>query len=278
MKQIFIFSDNKRDSISYYECEPASLVLMNREDLPYLKEYDFASFSAIYILIGGDKRYIGQAAGQTILKRLSQHFLDESKSWIDSVIFFSRTDGKLSKADTDYLEKRLIDDFKSKSEFELTNSTVGNSSYIDSLHKAKADHLYETVFEVIDNVANIDLFLSEEETEIVGTNSKAPHLFEIEFNGIKKSSSSARGLFKEFMKEVVADEKYKSKIQEIIIDDCPTSKFILGRRKSSYNGKPSSVEIGEGIWLYHNFSRTALKKKIKQFSSELDIPIRLKWD
>lgn len=73
------------------------LVSMNRSDLPYLKEQDFASHTAIYVLIGGNKRYVGQAAGQTIYQRLYQHFSKEDKKWVESVLFFSRTAGKLSK-------------------------------------------------------------------------------------------------------------------------------------------------------------------------------------
>ena len=46
MKQIFIFSDSQKDNISYFEREPAMLVFMNRSDLPYLKEQDFASMKA----------------------------------------------------------------------------------------------------------------------------------------------------------------------------------------------------------------------------------------
>ena len=56
MKQIFIFSDSQKDNISYFEREPAMLVSMNRSDLPYLKEQDYESHTAIYDLIGGNKR------------------------------------------------------------------------------------------------------------------------------------------------------------------------------------------------------------------------------
>lgn len=81
---------------------------MTKGDFSYLKEQEFSNYPAVYVLIGGNRRYVGQAAGQTISTRLSQHFTNEKKDWVDSVLFFSRTDGKLSKADTDYLWKRLI--------------------------------------------------------------------------------------------------------------------------------------------------------------------------
>lgn len=89
--------------------------------------------------IGGNKPYVGQAAGQSISTRLSQHFTNDKKDWVDSVLFFSRTDGKRSKADTDYLEKRLIQDFIEKSEYEMMKHTSGNDSFIGKLQKAKSD-------------------------------------------------------------------------------------------------------------------------------------------
>lgn len=95
MKQIFIFSDTQKDNISYFEREPAILVSMSRSDLPYLKEKDFANYQAVYVLIGGNKRYVGQAAGQSISLRLSQHFLKEDKAKV--TIF----------------EKNIVVDFKS---------------------------------------------------------------------------------------------------------------------------------------------------------------------
>ena len=95
MKQIFIFSDTQKDNISYFEREPAILVSMSRSDLPYLKEQDFANYQAVYVLIGGNKRYVGQAAGQSISLQLSQHFLKEDKAKV--TIF----------------EKNIVVDFKS---------------------------------------------------------------------------------------------------------------------------------------------------------------------
>lgn len=97
MKQIFIFSDSQKDNISYFEREPAMLVSMNRSDLPYLKEQDFASHTAIYVLIGGNKRYVGQAAGQTIYQRLYQHFSKEDKKWVSQFYFSPEQMGNYQK-------------------------------------------------------------------------------------------------------------------------------------------------------------------------------------
>ena len=74
MKKIFIFSDTQKDNISYFEREPAILVSMSRSDLPYLKEKDFTNYPAIYVLIGGNKRYVGQAAAQSMKKIYTKEF------------------------------------------------------------------------------------------------------------------------------------------------------------------------------------------------------------
>lgn len=97
MKQIFIFSDTQKDNISYFEREPAILVSMSRSDLPYLKEQDFSNYPAVYVLIGGNKRYLGQAAGQSISLRLSQHFLKEDKLGLNQFYSLQEQMGKCQK-------------------------------------------------------------------------------------------------------------------------------------------------------------------------------------
>ena len=275
MKQIFIFSDSQKDNISYFEREPAILVSMSRSDLPYLKEQDFASFTAVYVLIGGNKRYVGQAAGQTIYQRLYQHFSKEDKNWVESVLFFSRTDGKLSKADTDYLEKRLIQDFTDKSNYQMMNSTIGNKSYIGKLSKAQSDQLYETVFEIIDDIANIDLFGVSEGESI--DEASPSNTFEIQYDGHTLRSKSARGVFVDFVKSMLEDQKYKQLIDELIAPDAPTAGVILGRKISTYNGRPNSAEVAPGIWLYTNFSRKDTKNKLEKLAKQLGISAKINW-
>lgn len=183
----------------------------------------------------------------------------------------------MSKADTDYLERKLIQDFKEKSDFDLTNSTAGNTSYIDKLQKAKSDQLYDTVFEIIDEIANIDLFGATEEVEDDTVPTITGDAFEVEYNGKKIASSSARGLFIDFVKDVVNDSEYENQIKEIIIDNAPTFGMILGRKVSTYNGRPNSAEVANGIWLYTNFSRKNMKKKIEKFAGQMGLKIKLKW-
>ncbi len=278
MKQIFIFSDTQKDNISYFEREPAILVSMSRSDLPYLKEQDFSNYPAVYVLIGGNKRYVGQAAGQSISLRLSQHFLKEDKAWVESVLFFTRADGKMSKADTDYLEKRLIQDFQEKSDYEMMNSTAGNTSYIDKLQKAKSDQLYDTVFEIIDEIANIDLFGTSEDSETQIYEFSSSGQYEIEYDGKKISSKSARGLLVDFVSQLFADGNYNNQLQELIVDETPSFAMILGRKPSMYNGRPNSARVADGVWVYANFNKKNVRIKIDKLARQLGIPVRIKWN
>lgn len=276
MKQIFIFSDTQKDNISYFEREPAILVSMSRSDLPYLKEQDFSNYPAVYVLIGGNKRYVGQAAGQSISLRLSQHFLKEDKAWVESVLFFTRADGKLSKADTDYLEKRLIQDFTDKSNYQMMNSTAGNTSYIDKLQKAKSDQLYDTVFEIIDEIANIDLFGTSEDSETQIYEFSSSGQYEIEYDGKKISSKSARGLLVDFVSQLFADGNYNNQLQELIVDETPSFAMILGRKPSMYNGRPNSARVADGVWVYANFNKKNVRIKIDKLARQLGIPVKIK--
>lgn len=278
MKQIFIFSDTQKDNISYFEREPAILVSMSRSDLPYLKEQDFSNYPAVYVLIGGNKRYVGQAAGQSISLRLSQHFLKEDKAWVESVLFFTRADGKMSKADTDYLEKRLIQDFQEKSDYEMMNSTAGNTSYIDKLQKAKSDQLYDTVFEIIDEIANIDLFGTSEDSETQIYEFSSSGQYEIEYDGKKISSKSARGLLVDFVSQLFADGNYNNQLQELIVDETSSFAMILGRKPSMYNGRPNSARVADGVWVYANFNKKNVRIKIDKLACQLGIPVKIKWN
>ena len=110
----------------------------------------------------------------------------------------------------------------------MMNSTIGNKSYIGKLSKAQSDQLYETVFEIIDDIANIDLFgVSEGEL----TNEVSPSdMFEIQYDGHTLQSKSARGLFVDFVKSMLVDDKYKQQIEELIAPNAPTAGVVLCRK------------------------------------------------
>lgn len=104
----------------------------------------------------------------------------------------------MSKADTDYLERRLIQDLQEKSDYEMMNSTTENSSYIDKLQNAKSDQLYDTVFEIIDEIANIDLFGTSEDNETPTYEYRSSGQYEVDY---------ATGLFR-----AINEKKLSSKI------------------------------------------------------------------
>ena len=278
MKQKVIISDTHKDNISYFEREPAFLVSMTKGDFPYLKEQEFSNYPAVYVLIGGNKRYVGQAAGQSISTRLSQHFTNEKKYRVDSVLFFSRTDGKLSKADIDYLEKRVIQDFIEKSDYEMMNHTSGNDSFIDKLQKAKSDQLYDTAFEIIDEIVNIDLFGSSEDNKVSTVDVSTDVQYQIEYDGKRLASKSARGLLVDFVSQLFTDEKYTDQLHELIVDETPSFAMILGRKPSMYNGRPNSAKVADGVWVYANFNKKNVRIKIEKLARQLGIPVIIKWN
>ena len=251
---------------------------MTKGDFPYLKEQEFSNYPAVYVLIGGNKRYVGQAAGQSISTRLSQHFTNEKKYRVDSVLFFSRTDGKLSKADIDYLEKRVIQDFIEKSDYEMMNHTSGNDSFIDKLQKAKSDQLYDTAFEIIDEIVNIDLFGSSEDNKVSTVDVSTDVQYQIEYDGKRLASKSARGLLVDFVSQLFTDEKYTDQLHELIVDETPSFAMILGRKPSMYNGRPNSAKVADGVWVYANFNKKNVRIKIEKLARQLGIPVIIKWN
>ena len=64
VKHIVVVSDNSHDNITVYTEEPAFVVLADRDDLDKLNTLDEANRAGIYILFGGNQRYVGQASNQ----------------------------------------------------------------------------------------------------------------------------------------------------------------------------------------------------------------------
>lgn len=63
------------------------LVSMNRSDLPYLKEQDFASHTAIYVLIGGNKRYVGNLQAKPFINGYINTFLKKIRNGLSQFYF-----------------------------------------------------------------------------------------------------------------------------------------------------------------------------------------------
>lgn len=155
---IFINRESGNDNISIFYDEPSFVVIANKDDLASIQLIDESKKPGIYILLGGDKRYIGQASN-AIFNRLQQHYINKpwwiirvNKPWRNKLIFFGREDGHLSKAQLDLLERKIIKKMK-RAEIELDNNTQGNQSYIDLFASD------DTKFDRLDPILNNDTIL-----------------------------------------------------------------------------------------------------------------------
>ncbi len=145
----------------------------------------------------------------------------------------------------------------------MMNSTTGNSSYIDKIQKAKSDQLYDTVFEIIDEIANIDLFGTSEDNETPTYEYSSSGQYEIEYDEKQLSSKSARGLLVDFVSQLFTDAKYNEQLQELIVDETASFAMILGGKPSMYNGRPNSAKVADCVWVYANFNKKNVRIKIE---------------
>lgn len=68
--------------------------------------------------------------------------------------------------------------------------------------------MYDTVFEIIDEIANIDLFGTSEDSETPIFEYSSSGQYEIEYDVKQLSSKSARAILVEFVSQLFTDEKY----------------------------------------------------------------------
>lgn len=152
-KHIIIWSEGK-DSIEVYADEPTVVVKARREDLPELTKLDEAKLPGIYVLMKANKRYVGQASGGVVTRLLSH---EKNKDWWSDLVFFAREDGRLDKSQLDYLEAKVIRLFKD-ADMEMDNGTEGNDSYIEPLHRSRANNTLATAREILLTSAHMDIF------------------------------------------------------------------------------------------------------------------------
>ncbi len=274
MRNIFITRNRENDNISVYEKEPAVVVTLDRKDLPYLKNLSYANNPGIYILIGENQRYIGQTAGQSINQRLSQHNLNNDKSWFTKIIFFGRIDGQLSKTQADFLEGKLISFYNENSKFRLENKTGGNSGFVDRLSESKANELWDTFFEILEEVANIDLLEGAEETpEEISTD----ELF-VKFEKNSFRDKSPRQVEIKFVKALLDHKVYGPKLREFVVAETATSKNNLGRLQCIFpSGRHATKEIESGIFLWVNQSKSQTGDAIRKIAKWLDLDIEINF-
>lgn len=265
-----IVSDRSKDNITVYTKEPVFLAIADREDLKVLKDLEEANKAGIYILLGENQRYVGQASGK-IYDRLKQH--NEQKDWWNKIIFFGREDGRLDKSQTDYLEKKLIDEFK-KTDLILDNNTSGNLSFIDKTNKIKADNVWNIAQEIMDEVAHINLFESDfrEEEE-----NQTQQIY-IELNGHKITGKSYRDNQKAFFSFLLKKPEYRELVEDYCLNGKPTPSHCLGSEPSHRpNGMKYTTQLKENIYLYTNLSAKGLQQAIQNFANAMGLNIVFHW-
>lgn len=260
-RHIFVNQESTNDNISIFYDEPSFIVVANRTDLPKINLIEESRKPGIYILMNESKRYVGQASG-SIFSRIQQH--DLNKKWWNKVIFFGREDGHLNKAQLDFIEAKLINNFI-QSEFELDNNTHGNSSYIDKLSKISATSLLSRIDETLREVANISLF--DKTLDDVVEKRASGYEHHVVFMGKKFVNKSARKILLEVVKDIITSG-YVNKLAPILSDSEPsTTKFLGTKTRISANGTRLTNPIaGTPYYLYVTFSTEAIQNKLEIIS------------
>lgn len=259
---IFINRESGNDNISVFYDEPTFVVIANKDDLPAIQLIEESQKPGIYILLGDNKRYVGQASN-SIFSRLQQH--NTNKPWWNKLIFFGREDGHLSKAQLDLLERLIIEKMNTAN-IDLDNSTQGNKSYIDKLSKFSALSLWNKIDKLLNDVANIDLFDSEHiQTEDNSDNSTLNSHISIIFGESLYTGKSYRDVFTQLVSNLVLSAEL-DKLIPLMSPNEPTTVQILGNRehisaKGAKLTKP--IELTK-YHMYVNFSKIGLYNQIKK--------------
>lgn len=280
-KHIIITSDRKKNNVSVYSQEPAVVVVADREDMNSLKVLDEANQAGIYILIGETQRYVGQASNE-VYRRLVKHDNDQAKKWWTKVIFFGREDGRLDKSQTDYLEKKLIDLYL-QTNFKVENGTIGNDSYIDKVSRINADNIWYIVQEILEEVANINLFdstqIEECDKPVVAKTSDAEHVFTIrDANGNEFVNTSAQGNYIEFVRAYYHNPEYHEHVARLVVQEKATSVNILGSEKNIVpSGQINTIKLDTNVYLYKNYSTRRRKVILEKFADQIGVKVEINW-
>ncbi|MFA9499688.1 GIY-YIG nuclease family protein [Mannheimia sp. E30BD] len=270
-----IVTDRGRDNITVYTKDPAFFVIADRTDFNALKNLEEANKAGIYILLGENRRYIGQASGK-IYDRIAKHIKDETKIWWNKIIFFGREDGHLDKSQTDYLEKMLINEFKN-TDLILENGTIGNTSYIDKTSKIKAKNVFDIVQEIMEEVAHINIFESELNDE-EQLSEEAPYCWIELADGTKISGRNFRDNQKNFFKHLL-NSHYRELVENYIRNGKPTLTHCVGSEPCYRpNGMAYTTKLEDGIYLYTHSSTAQRRKSIQSFADNVGLNITFYWE
>ena len=262
VRNIFITNDN-RDNISIFEKEPVYLVNFKREDFSKLGNLEEAKKPGIYLLIGENRRYVGQASS-SVISRLNSH--EKAKDFWTSCIFFGRNDGLIDKSQLDYLEKYYIKQFQ-EAGFEMDNDRAGNSSKIQKLNKIKADEIRDIFEEILVDVANISLFDHLESQEEFSQDEVY-----VKVNGKIFKDKSPRQVQIKFVQHLLRSNEYGKQLRDKIVDEKATFKNNLGTKQNIFpSGAKAAVEIKPGIFLWVNSSKIQTSASIDKIANWLGI-------
>lgn len=265
-----IISDRAKDNITVYTKEPVFLAIADREDLKALKHLEEANRAGIYILLGENQRYVGQASGK-IYDRLITH--NDNKEWWSKIIFFGREDGHLDKSQTDYLEKKLIEAFQ-KTDLRLDNATSGNTSFIEKTSKIKADNVWNIAQEILDEVAHINIF----ESYVTEEENPTDQIY-IELDGRKISGKSYRDNQKNFFLFLLKQPQYRVLVEDFCLNGKPTASYCIGSEPSFRpNGMKYTTQLEGGIYLYSHLSTKDRRRAIQNFADETGLKVVFHWD
>ncbi|MGT2926466.1 GIY-YIG nuclease family protein [Streptococcus cuniculipharyngis] len=276
VQHTIIAADNGKDNITVYTKEPGVVTSAHRSDLNALRQLPEAQKAGIYILIGENKRYIGQAA-TSVYSRLYQH--DKEKDWWNQVIFFGREDGHLDKSQLDYLETVLIKEFRDAG-FNLENATQGNSSWIDKISKIHADNIWHITQNVLEEVANIPLFepsTNEQEKDNVTDHHRDYTL--VLADGSIISGKNPTTCYVNLFKHLLKDPKTKDQILSLVTTGGPSSRLLLGTvERFDKSGMRLTSPITPHIHVYSNLSTADKKRVLRRFANQIGLSLTINWD
>lgn len=138
-RHIVLWSQGPEDSVRVYTEDTVVVTTLDRKDLHIFKNLPGGEKPGIYILIGQDRRYVGQTS-VSVMNRLSAH--DKDRDWWDRAVVISREDGTLDKSQLDRLEAWLIEKFEGLG-YSGDNIYSSPSSYIEALQRGRAKTLLD---------------------------------------------------------------------------------------------------------------------------------------
>lgn len=173
------------------------------------------------------------------------------------------------------MESLIIKEFRQTS-FKVVNNTDGNSSWIDKTSKIQADKVWNIAQNILQEVANIDLFENPEPITVEEkTGDYVIHLS----NGHKIYGKNPSNNYLEFFKYLLGHNIYSSKVRERIVNGKASSKHLLGTEpRFDRKSKRLSTELEENIHLLTTLSTADKKRVLQRFADQIDLNITINWD